>query len=263
MQEKFVKLWKTEIHYKMFEDENSLQDVLILHWWWGKSDSWTQVWELLYQKAMRVIVPDLPWFWKTKITKNYTLEDYAQLIEDFCKQLELKNIILWWHSNGGAISITLENRWNIEIERLVLNNSAGIRKDEKRSLKRKIFNSVAKVVKKLIETTGLLSLQKWWKLRNLFYRAIWWQDYLEAEKNPFLKQTYLNMIGSDLQEKIKQINTDTLLIWWEKDTYTPLSDAHLMRNAIKKSKLVVLDNETHWIHLKNPQRLVETFIDNI
>jgi len=32
------------------------------------------------------------------------------------------------------------------------------------------------------------------------------------------------MISSDLQEKIKEIKLDTLIIWGEKDTYTPLSD---------------------------------------
>ena len=266
MQEQSVQLWEREIHYKSFENSHNFQTILILHGWWWKSDSWIEVWELLSDKWCNVIIPDLPWFGKTEITKNYTLEDYAETIEDFCEKLKLESFILWWHSNGWAISITLENRWNLHIERLVLNNSAWIRKDEKRSLKRKMLNSFAKLVKKVLKklgTAGLLSLQKTSKIRSLFYRFIWSQDYLEAEKNPLLKQTYLNMISSDLQEQIEDIDTDTLLVWWEKDSYTPESDAHLMRRLIKKSKIVVLDNETHWIHLKNPKRLVQTFIDNI
>jgi hypothetical protein len=36
-----------------------------------------------------------------------------------------------------------------------------------------------------------------------------------------------------------------------------------MRDNIKKSKLIILDNETHGIHLKNAKRLVETFLQNI
>jgi pimeloyl-ACP methyl ester carboxylesterase len=32
------------------------------------------------------------------------------------------------------------------------------------------------------------------------------------------------MISSDLKENIKNININTLLIWGELDTYTPLSD---------------------------------------
>jgi pimeloyl-ACP methyl ester carboxylesterase len=86
---------------------------------------------------------------------------------------------------------------------------------------------------------------------------------LEAEKKPNLKQTFLNMISTDLKEDIKKIDIFTLLLWGEKDTYTPISDAYFMRDNIKKSKLVVLENETHGIHLKNPKKLVETFLQNV
>lgn len=269
MKEKKIKIWELEVNYKEFwenisstVDSNFFKDILILHWWWWKSDSWIETSKELSKKWFRVIVPDLPWFWKTNIDKVYNLPDYAKIIEEFVKKLQLDSIILWWHSNWWAISIILENRWKINIERLVLNNSAWIRNDKKRSFKRKILNNISKIFKKIYSSSGEVS----WvliKLRELFYRSIWWHDYLESEKNPFLKKTYLNMISSDLKENIKNIKLNTLLIWWELDTYTPKSDWLFMRNNIKNSKLVILDNETHWIHLKNPKRLVETFLQNI
>ena len=258
MKEQFLELGKLKINYKDFwEKKSNFWDILILHWWWGKSDSWVEVAELLSKKWFRVIVPDLPGFGKTKMSKIYNLSDYSQVIEEFVKKLKLENIILWGHSNWWAISITLENRWKIDIERLVLNNSAGIRNDKKRSFKRKLLQKLIKNLK------FLKKIFIFKKIRILFYKLIWWYDYLNAEKSPYLKQTYLNMISSDLQEKIKKIEKDTLLIWWELDTYTPKSDGMFMRNNIKNSKLIVLDNETHWIHIKNPERLVETFLNNI
>lgn len=265
MQEKTLLLGKEKINYKIYESTKNVVDILIIHWWWGKSDSWTDVADILFEKWYNVIVPDLPWFWKTEITKVYTLNDYAQTLEEFCKKLKLEQCVVWGHSNGGAISITMAQRKKIHIERLVLNNSAGIRRDEKRNVKRKILHSLTQIIKKIIPNINKNSWKKglFSKIRNLFYRIIWWQDYLEAEKNPFLKQTYLHMIGSDLQENIKNIELDTLLIRGEKDTYTPVSDAHIMRKTITNSKLIVLENETHGIHLKNPELLVQTFIDNI
>jgi pimeloyl-ACP methyl ester carboxylesterase len=172
-------------------------------------------------------------------------------------------LILWGHSNGWAISIKLANRNKIKILRLILNNSAWIRNDKKRSLKRKILNIISKLIKKINPSPS--GEVRWGlkKIRKLFYRAIGSHDYLNAEKNPKLKQTYLNMISSDLKEEIKNIKNHTLLIWWEKDNYTPVSDAYFMRKNIKNSKLIILDNETHWIHLKNPDRLVKTFLQNI
>jgi pimeloyl-ACP methyl ester carboxylesterase len=159
-------------------------------------------------------------------------------------------------------------RWKIDISRLVLNNSAWIRNDKKRSLKRKILGLFTKIIKKILTIipprkdwkTGNSSIKK---LRKLFYRAIWWHDYLNAENNPYLKETYLNMIKSDLSNIIPKIKQDTLLIWWQNDTYTPVSDWLYMRKHIRGSKLVILENEKHWIHLTNPELLVNTFINNI
>jgi len=76
-------------------------------------------------------------------------------------------------------------------------------------------------------------------------------------------KTYLNIINNDISDEIKKIDIDTLLIWWEKDNYTPLSDAYFMKKNITKSRLVILENETHSIHLQNPNKLVNTLLKNI
>ena len=261
-----TKINEVELSYEFFENENKNSDIiLILHGWQGASSSWTEVWKLLSERWFHVFIPDLPCASKlTKCNDTYTLDDYAEILEKFVVKLRNKyadldfdNLIFWGHSNWWAISIKLSNRKNIKILRLVLNNSAWIRNDKKRSLKRKLFNNLVKPLK-------FLKNIKWFKkLRVLFYKVIWSHDYLKAEANPNLKKTYLNMISSDLKDEIKKIDNHTLLIWWEKDNYTPVSDAYFMRNNMKNSKLVILDNETHWIHLKNPERLVETFLQNI
>ena len=246
-----------EINYEDWIDEDNENTIVILHWWGWSSQSWLSMWELLFQSWFNVIIPDLPWFWKTKLKKVFDLEEYAIVVENFIKELWLKNIILWWHSNWWAIAIKISSRWKIDISRLILNNSAWIRNDSKRSLKRKIFNNLVKPFK------IFKKIYWFYKIRTIFYKTIWSHDYLEAEKNPFLKQTYLNIIKSDLKEIIPTIKQNTLLIWWEKDTYTPLSDWKYMRNNIKNSKMIVLENEKHWIHLQNPIKLINTFLNNI
>ncbi len=274
MLEKNIKVWEIEVFYKEFWEKNR-ETILILHGWWGKSDSWINFSEILEKNNFRVIIPDLPWFGKTKLKRIFDLNDYANLIQSFCLELNLKDFILWGHSNGWAISIKLANKNSLKIERLVLNNSAWIRNDKKRSFKRKVLWFLKKILwKTSIKNPPafgipLIKGDKWkiWgfreKLRILFYKLIWWQDYLNAEKDPSLKWTYLNMISSDLQEEIKKIELDTLLIWWEKDTYTPLFDGNLMRSFIKNSKIKVLFWQKHWIHIHNPELLAKTFLDEI
>jgi len=243
-----------KINYKEYSNKDNNETIVILHWWWWSSDSWVEVWEILSQNWFNVIIPDLPWFWETKLNYEFDLNEYAKVISNFLKELNLNNFILWWHSNWWWISIKLVNSKIFNIKRLVLNNSAWIRNDKKRSFKRKFFNFIIKPFK---------FLSKFKKLRIIFYKLIWSTDYIKTENIPYLKETYKNIIWEDLKDDIKKIDIDTLLIRWEKDTYTPTSDAYFFRNNIKKSKLVILDWETHWIHLKNPIRLIDTFINNI
>ena len=230
---------------------------LILHGWGGSTESWGKVWEMLW-KYFFVIVPDIPCASKLEnCDKVYTLDDYADLIKSFIDELWLENFVLLWHSNGWAIASKLViNYSNLKIKKLILNNSAWIRKDRKRSLKRRAFWVIAKIVK------PIFILPWMWKVRNLFYRVIGGHDYLEAEKNPNKKQTYLNMINSDLQENYKDINIPTLLIWWENDTYTPLADGQKIHSLIKNSKLVIIKDVRHGIHLQKPDELVKVILEN-
>lgn len=246
-----------EIKYKDFINDNNSETIVILHGWGWSSNSWIQVWELLKNSGFNVIIPDLPWFWETKLNYVFDLDEYARVVSNFLKELKINDFVLWWHSNWWAISIKIANSHIFNIKNLVLNNSAWIRNDKKRSLKRKIFTIIISPFK-LVWKLRLL----WWA-RKIFYKIIGWNDYLKSEKTPYLKETYLNIINEDLRDEIKKIDLDTLLIWWEKDTFTPLRDAYFMRKNILRSKLIIMKNETHWIHIKNPNKLVDTFLKNI
>ncbi len=252
-----LKKTNLEINYEDWIDENNHSTIVILHWWWGSSQSWLVIGELLFKAWFNVIIPDLPWFWKTKLNKIFDLDEYAKVVEEFIKELWLENIILWWHSNWWSISIKIVDRKKVSVSKLVLNNSAWIRNNKKRNIKRKVFKFIVKYFK------FLKKIFIFKKIRILFYKVIWWRDYLNAEKSPHLKWTFLNIIKSDLSTIIPKIDIDTLLIRWRNDTYTPVSDWMFMRKSIKKSKMVILEDEKHGIHIKSPEKLVNTFLQNI
>jgi len=246
-----------EIKYKNFIENNNSKTIVILHGWWWSSNSWLEIWELLKKSGFNVIIPDLPWFWKTKLNYIFDLDEYAKVIGNFLRELNLDNFILLWHSNWWAISIKIANSHIFNIKKLVLNNSAWIRNDKKRNIKKSIFNIISKPFKIIFK------FKIFKKIRRKIYFFIWWADYIKSEEIPFLKETYLNIINNDISDEIKKIDIDTLLIWWEKDNYTPLSDAYFMKKNITKSRLVILENETHSIHLQNPNKLVNTLLKNI
>ena len=180
------------LNYKSFINKKSKETILILHWWGSSSEKWTKVSEILYSSGYSVIVPDLPWFWKTKIKEAFNLCKYAECIEEFVKKLKIRNIILLGHSNWWAIATKIVLRKKISITKLILNNSAWIRNNKKRNFKKKIIWLFVKIIKKFIKPLSNSSSEKIQILRKIFYKIIWSPDYLNTKENKFLKETYLN-----------------------------------------------------------------------
>lgn len=249
MLEKKVEISWLDVNFKEFWTWE--KHFLILHWWWWSSDSWIRISEMLSWNY-KVFVPDLPWFWKTLLNRAYQVDDYSDFVADFIQKIWIKNYVLLWHSNWWRISINSLIKQKIEPKILILNNSAGIKIPLNK--KQKLFWLIAKTLKPL-KKFKLFS--KW---RELFYKSIWWHDYLKAEK-PFIKETFLNMIDSDFSENLDKIQTKTLLIWWENDTYTPLYTGKEMNSKIPNSSLKILSWEKHWIHLSSPKTLYETILN--
>lgn len=256
MKETSILLWATKLYYKYSEAKTDKKNFIILHWWGGKSDSWLNVWNILMKQWYWVYIPDLPGFWKTQLVRAFSLETYADIIEDFSGSLGLDNIVLLGHSNGWAIATKLVLKESLDIQKLILNNSAWVRNDVKRKIKRLILKPFAIVLK------TLKFFPFYNNIRSACYKLIGSRDFVNAEEsNVFLKQSYLNVISNDLTKNFRELDIDTLLIRGEKDTYTPLSDGRHIRMNIKDSDLIIMDGKNHSIHLQSPLELSKILLE--
>lgn len=250
MKEEFLKINGLNSNIKIFWKNNSWEVFLILHWWWGSSDSWIQFSKMLENDWYKVIVPDLPWHWKTELNKVFDLDNYWDFVLDIIKELKLKNLNIIAHSNWWRITLNLLINKKVNPKNIFLVWSAWIR--PKLTIKQKFFKLLAK-------TFWFLKKIPWISfLRNIFYRIIWWHDYLKTDDNKFLKQTFLNVLEVDLSDKLHLIKNKIELIWWDKDTYTPLYLWRKMSIMIWNANLTILKWQKHWIHLQNPRLLYET-----
>lgn len=257
MIERNIRIGDTNLNYKSFFDNKNKDSFLILHWWWWSSDSWSKVWELLFDNWFNVFIPDLPWFGKTKLNKVYIVEDYADLIEEFIVKTKLNNFNLLWHSNWWRISICLCLGSKLKINKLFLVWSAGV--ERKIWIKQKFFWWLSKLLD--FEKLKNCKNMRFFKFaRRIFYKIIWWQDYLACD-NLEKRQTFLNVLNSNLESEMKEIKIPTELIWWDRDTYTPLADWIKINRIIKGSNLTILKWEKHWIHLKSPEKLVKVILE--
>lgn len=221
--------------------------VLFLHGWGASLDCFIPSVNLIKQKY-RVFAIDLPGFGKSEEPKtSFNLDDYCDLIIDFIKSFDTKNIILVGHSYGGRIVIKLNNRKQLpfNITRNILIDAAGIK--HKLSFKTNIKIKTFKFLKRISKIIPNEKLKK--DIEDRLKKKFGSNDY--ANVSNVMRETMVKSISEDLSQDIKNIDKETLIIWGEKDTATPLSDAKYMEENIKNSGLVVLKNCGHFSFLED------------
>ena len=73
------------------------------------------------------------------------------------------------------------------------------------------------------------------------------------------EECYVN--GSkEVANYLSSINTNTLILWGEKDTDTPLKDGKLMHKKITNSELIIFPNCTHYCYLENTYVIIKIIL---
>ncbi len=226
-------------------------NLIFIHGWRSEAKIWESIMQELNISSYAI---DLPGFGESQMpTNSYTLKDFSEIIKEFINKLNLENVILIGHSNGGAISIKTILNYPELILKLILVDSAGIREQTFFTL---LKNLIAKIVKPLFTPMFMKPL------REKLYTIMGSEDYIAEPK---LKQTFINMISEDLSPRFKELNKPTLIIWGEKDKATPLSYAKFMNNEIRGSKLKIIPEAEHYSFLQNKQMFIDyikEFINN-
>lgn len=222
-----------------YYDEGKGKLVVFLHGWGANLDCFNGVYGLLKEKY-RVLALDLPGFGKSdKLKSPFSVDDYTDIVEDFISKFvksSNEKVILVGHSYGGRIIIKLNNRSNLPfvIDKNILIDAAGIK--ERLSLETKLKICTFKGLKNIYNLLPISEEKKKNKineLRNKFGSS----DYKNSD--PILKETLVKAVNEDLTKFLKNMK-ETLLIWGDKDTATPIWMAKIMEKEIKNSGLVIL-----------------------
>lgn len=246
MTENQIKLKGISINYKKFGNERK-PIFLVLHGWGGSSDSWIAFSEVLNKEGnYQIFVPDFPNFGKSgSLKKVWEIEDYADLIKEFAERLGIKECFIVAHSFGGRVAIKLASKNNLWIKKLYLCAAAGIKPPL--TLKQKSAKLISKLGKYFLKNTSKLSnLQAFFK--KYLYKILGEYDYYKCS-DEIIRKTFINIINEDLTPLLTKINLPAWIIWGKKDKYTPLKYGELMHKKIKNSKLEIIENVGHGIHL--------------
>lgn len=232
------------LHYRD-SGEQDLQPVIIMHGWGCNVDTVASI-ENLFKGKMRVVNIDLPGHGLSSEPPTvWGVDDFTTMIEKLITKINLKNPSLIGHSFGGRISILLSSR-NDNIDKVVLVDSAGIKPKRNLNYYRKVYTF--KAMKHLITLIygKKKGTEKIERMRSRKGSA----DYRNS--TPVMRAIMSRCVNEDLKRVMPEIKAPTLLIWGEKDTATPLSDAETMEKLIPDAGLVVLPGCGHYSFLDNP-----------
>lgn len=197
----------------------------------------------------KVIQFDFPGFGGSDEPKNaWDVDAYADFFCHFMEALNIKRVTLLGHSYGGRVIIKLASRDNLpfEIDNIVLVDSAGI--VHPKTLLQKVNIYKYKLLKKVLGITLVYSLFPEliddWKSRQGS------SDYRNA--SPIMRACLVKAVNEDLSHLLPNIKQDTLLIWGDKDTATPLADARVMEQQIPNAGLAVIKGAGHFPFLEQP-----------
>ena len=228
--------------------------LIFLHGWGVDSQTWLSLFGLLKDFSYTSYFIDLPGFGHSQTpAKDFYLDDYINVVENFVKRLGLKNIVLIGHSFGGRITIKLAVKKPDYLEKIILVDSAGIyHHGQVKTLKLLI----ASIIRPLFQFSFMQTF------RQKIYQLTGNEEYLAI---PALSKTFSHVVNEDLTSYLSKIKLPTLIILGDKDhnEASTINDAQLMKKNIPNSKLEILKDAGHFSFLDQPEEFVKELIEFI
>ena len=234
------------INYKITGDGE--QTVVILQGWGTGLEVYDSV-AACINESYRVIQFDFPGFGASDEPREpWDVSAYADFFCTFMEALHVEKATLIGHSYGGRVIIRLANRDNLpfEITKIVLIDSAGVlpKKTFAQKMKVKRYKALKKFLNLKVIHGMFPELIDDWKSRQGS------EDYRNA--TPMMRQCLVRAVNEDLTDLLPGIRQETLLVWGDLDTATPIADARLMEQRIPNAGLAVIQGTGHFCFAEQP-----------
>ena len=227
--------------------------VLFLHGWGADAPLYSPILEHLAAK-FRVIAPDLPGFGASgEPDSPWCTDDYVDFILQFLEKLGVGECVPIGHSHGGRVILNWLSREKqpITVKKCVLCGAAGLKPRRGAGYYIKVYS---------YKTLKIL-LKPFPKLLERLRRNSGSADYRAA--SPVMRGTLTRVLSEDYEERLSNISADTLLIWGESDTASPVEHGRVMEHVIPDAGLVVMKGCGHFALLEQHAhfcRILDAFL---
>lgn len=249
--------YNKESYSMYYEKYGEGDNVIVILPGWGETRATFCHMIQYFSKDYTVYIMDYPGFGNSIFPDfDLTIYDYTNLIRDFLEEEQIKNPIFIAHSFGGRIATLIAGYYKDPVKKLILMDSAGIK--PRKGLYKRVKQRIYKILKK-----GCIFFPK--RKRNLYLKKLisifGSSDYKRLDQNMY--RSFIQIVNEDLKYYYQNICANTLLIWGEKDSSTPLKDAKYMKKHIENSRLVIYPKTGHFSYLEYADltnQIIEEFI---
>jgi pimeloyl-ACP methyl ester carboxylesterase len=255
----FIEVDGMQVHYR---DEGKGFPIVLVHGTASSLHTWND-WTTVLTKTNRVIRMDLPAFGITGPNANaeYSIKSYTDFLEKLLTQLHVHKFHLAGNSLGGNIAWNYAAENPDKVEKLILVDASGLP-----------TNKAQPAIFKMAKTPVLNSLFLY-VTPKFFIKKNMEEVYADKEKitdelitryhkmalRVGNRQAFIDRAKTDFKlgekanyDKLKSIETPTLLLWGAQDTWIPLDNGKRMDSIMQQSTLVVLENSGHVPMEENP-----------
>jgi haloalkane dehalogenase len=240
--------------------------VLLIHGFPQSSYMWLPVVEAIGKSGRRAIAPDLVGYGDSPADPPGTWERHVEAIERFRESLGLERVVLGLHDWGGLIGL----RWACDhpdaVSALILSNTGFFADSEWHDLaralrtpglgERLLDNLTQEAFATMLRDFGGRftdeALDQYWKT---FTSAAGRQGVLELYRSgDFDKlKPYDGQVGA--------MGVPALILWGRNDLFAPVEAAERFQNEILDSKVIVLDDSSHFLYDDEPVRCAREIVE--
>jgi len=225
------------------------KNIVLLHGWGADITKLEPLQKEMQGLGWDVLVPKLPGFQSPPPPTVWGVEDYAKHIKQVAqRQFKQERFVLFGHSFGGKIAISLASTGESSLAGLTLCGASGLSRPN--IVKRTVFLVLAKVGRALLVIPPLAAL-----FRKTLYKAAREHDYQKA--SGIMKEVFKKVIAHDSRPLVKKIKIPTLILWGQQDRVTPIKDARYLQSTLPNATLTVFENEGHRLPYNQPRELAQ------
>lgn len=216
--------------------------VMLLHGWGCDASVWRTTVELL-RNNFRVVAVDFAGFGRSAEPREvWGVEEYTRSIEALVAELGIVCPTLIGHSFGGRVATLYASR--NDVKAVVLADAAGIKPRRTFAYYHKVYTY--KLMKHLLPL--LIGGHKAQMLLDQRRARAASADYNRA--TPKMRAILSKCVNEDLCHVMPRVTAPVLLFWGDKDTATPIADAHKMQRLMPNAGLVVAEGRGHFAMLE-------------